>query len=231
MKPRDVPENNGQRIRHQKFFTLVLVNGNIEPEILFHELIHLRISIDKDLASSERSSIHAKYAQTMEMTTDPALGAVTGMNKLRAKLEAAVNNMRALFSGTVDPASTTGISEGWMTNAAITERLINEKFAHQTAASGVGKTKSNESLAKLLAGSVESSFSESVSSTRLQTWKRFRGSQAALDTLRAALDQAILAVFNSIDAQKAQIEAFKTSGPPAPPANMPHPGAFESRPI
>lgn len=228
MFPRDVTENNGQRIRHQKFFTLVLVNGNIEPETLFHELIHLRISIDKDLAPSERSSIHDEYAQTMEMTMDAALGAVTGMNELRAQLEVAVDDMRALFSGTVDPASTAKISAGELTNAAITERLINEKFAHQTAASGFGKTRSNESLAKLLAGSVESSFTEGVSSTRLKKWKEFRGSQASLDRRRAALEQAILAVFNSIDAQKAQIETFKSSGPPAPPANMPHPGAFES---
>src|SRR5690606_891650 len=94
--------------------------------------------------------------------------------------------------------------------------------------SGFGKTRSNASLARLLAGSVESSFAESVSSARLTTWKTFRGSQASLDRRRAALDQAILAVFNSIDAQKAEIEALKAGGQPKPPANMPHPGAFDT---
>lgn len=220
MSPHDVTENNGKRIRHQKFFILVLVGGNIETETLFHELLHLRISIDKDLAEGERSNIYREYAQQLEMATDPALGAVTGMNKKRATLTSAIDALRDLFANDIDPASAAKVTgDAGMANGAVVERLVNEKYANQTAGQAVMKPVTNATIARRYAKSMQDGFASLVSS-RFTTYKTVVGT-ATLDKLTKNVETAILAFFDELDAEKTTIADAKQPSSPAAPAPKP----------
>jgi hypothetical protein len=215
MAPRDVVEDSGKKIRHQKFFTLVLVGGNIETETLFHELLHLRISIDKDLPEGQRSNIYRDYWQLLELGTDPALGAVTGINKQRAAVTKAIDALRDLFTKEIDPASTANVTgDAGMANPAILERLVNEKYANQTATQAVGKSITNATIARRYANSIQDGFAALVSS-RFETYKNVIGT-TKLDKLTKDLENAILAWYDEIDRQQAAAKAATAPAAPAP---------------
>lgn len=68
VKPeKDVPEAGGKRVRHQQ--TYILRGGQASTiESALHELIHLRIMIDRRLPAEKRSSFYDEYTQLIEMT-------------------------------------------------------------------------------------------------------------------------------------------------------------------
>lgn len=235
MAPKDVPEDGGKRIRHQKLFFLNLVpdptgatQGKIDPETVFHELVHMRISIDKDLPEGEQSSFYGEYAQQMALATDPALGIVTQMTDKTTEVRTAIDNLRNLFTSEIDPKSTTEL-QGAQATDKVLERLLNEKYTNQTASKAFkSKDKTNATIARRYAASTRSSMEETCNAARVSEYKRLL-STIELERLTKALETALVALFDHMDQQQQIIQNVKKNGFPSKPANTSDP--MEPRPV
>jgi hypothetical protein len=162
----DIAEAGGKRIRHRKLFTLVLERGKIEAETVLHELIHLRISIDKDLAQAPQSSFSREHDELQQMATDPALGMVTGMSAKHKGLADAVDALRAQFEQ-LDPSAVAKLRAGVAGTDSVIGFLVQEKYANQTAGAAFANKHANATIARGYASAVQSLFEQQIATDRL----------------------------------------------------------------
>ena len=197
---------------------------------LFHELIHVRLIIDRYLPREKQSATFRRFAQLEEMATDEALLIVTGA---APRKEAVIDRIGRLRSW-----HTTFIPGFQVPPAASASRdgdalsfFVNEKFTSDAAYAAFKKPVSNEATARRYAVAFASKFQEAAQDqglfqTLLHARQRAQNSTSLpSDTeIRDSLAAALKALYDALDEQKKQIEAFKQAPPSAPP-----PGAGSSR--
>jgi hypothetical protein len=240
---RNVTAADGKTIRHQETFILRGGRASTITSAL-HELIHLRIMIDRHLPPGERSSFYEEYAERMEMaevldtarfgkqtnvgekSSYGALPIATGLFEREKAVFNRIGTIRSLYIGQDPPAEAAFDKEPTLTPAALIEFLVQEKYVTQTAAAATSRTRSAPSNEKRrYAHAVADRFAGQVSAAGLA---RFR-SGTGQGLLGDAIDQLALAIrqlYDAMDAQLAEAKAF-AHNPPSPPANMPDPRTFE----
>jgi hypothetical protein len=226
----DVVEQSGTRIRHQKIFVLALVNGQIEPETVLHELIHLRISIDKDLPPDAASSFARESSQQYDMATDPALGIVTGMSAKHQTLADSIDAFRQKFAE-FDGAASAKLQEGTAATDRIIEFLVQERYVNQTAGEAFSRRPSNATVARRYTSQIQSLFEDRIDARRLGEARRLGlltdpPVVKALEAVRTAVNN----VYDEIDREKQQAKNFQTNPPGVPPKATDH-QIFENRPV
>jgi hypothetical protein len=244
------PSANGKQVRHDLTFTLR--GGNASSfESALHELIHLRIAIDRVLPADQRSSFFGEYNQLIEMTEVMAtakfgaggtLGDKSSYGALPLaagtweRVKVVLNKMeviRNFFINQDASAQAAFDKEPLLTPAALVEFILQEKYVTQAAAratSRSGSAPNNDTVATRYAGTVTSRFQGFVSP---EAQERIAKSPVGSRMLRDATDSmrvSMKALYDELDQLLRQAqEAAKN--PPAPPANMPDPMMFQWRPL
>jgi hypothetical protein len=245
---KDVTDAGGKTIRHQE--TYILRGGQASTiESALHELIHLRIMIDRHLPAAKRSSFYNEYAKLNEMTevmstakfgknatigqkaSYGALPIVSGLWEQEKIVLQKIAALRALFIGQDADAEAKYDKEPSLSPAALIEFLMQEKYVKQAAGKAVfGNSASNDTVARLygktIAGRFEAGLSEAAQ-TRFTTSSA--GSKLKSDAV-AELLLSIRVLFDAMDKSLKEAKEFEKN-PPKPPDNMPDPVIFEKRPV
>jgi len=245
---KDVPDAGGKTIRHQE--TYILRGGKASTiESALHELIHLRIMIDRRLPAAKRSSFYNEYAKLNEMTevmstakfgknetigqkaSYGALPIVSGLWEQEKVVLQRIAALRSLFIGQDADAEAKYDKEPSLSPAALIEFLVQEKYVKQAAGKAVFKNSaSNETVARLygktIVGQFEAGLSEAAQ-TRFTTSSA--GSKLKSDAV-AELLLSIRVLFDAMDKSLREAKEFEKN-PPKPPDKMPDPIVFEERPV
>ncbi len=241
---------DGKQVLHQNTYILRGSQASTLQSAL-HELIHLRISIDRSLPPAERSSYFEEYNQFMEMSevigtskfgdkgtinekgSYGALPIVTGgwerVKTVLKKIEA----IRGFYLSLDPSAKTTFDNEISLQPATLIEYLIQEKYVTQTAAKATSKSgsaPSNDTVATRYAGIVTERFAGFVTPAA-QTLAQ---GSAIGDNMKSVLvDGFRLSLKNLYDALEAslkQAQEFSKNPPKRPGTLLPN-AVFESRPL
>ncbi|PYI93687.1 MAG: hypothetical protein DME97_05365 [Verrucomicrobia bacterium] len=245
---KNVPDAGGKTIRHQE--TYILRGGQASTiESALHELIHLRIMIDRRLPVAKRSSFYNEYAKLNEMTevmstakfgknatigqkaSYGALPIVSGLWEQEKVVLQKIAALRSLFIGQDADAEAKYDKEPSLSPAALIEFLVQEKYVKQAAGKAVfGNSASNETVARLygktIVGQFEAGLSEAAQ-TRFTTSSA--GSKLKSDAV-AELLLSIRVLFDAVDKSLREAKEFEKN-PPKPPDKMPDPIVFEKRPV
>jgi hypothetical protein len=190
---------------------------------LFHELIHVRLIMDRYLPQAQQSATYAKFAQRLEMASDPALLAVTKTTPKRQAVFDGMQSLRNWYKTFV-----TGFKEppalGPQNDAERYRTLINEYFTNKEAQRAFKKSEPNSSLGRRYAGALRIEFQVAAQDQNLfasLTAARQRAqSSTSLPSDFDVSDQlgvALAALFDALDQQLQDIERFKQSPPPSGP--------------
>jgi hypothetical protein len=244
-----VPSPDGKSIRHQMGY--ILRGGRTSTiESALHELIHLRIMIDRGLPESERSSFYGGYSELNELTevmpeakfgpnqnfvekaNYGALPIVAGTSeKIRIVLRK-IDAIRSFIGSQDAKAFAEFDSDPQLTPAALVEFITQEKYVSQTAAkatSAKGYAPSNDTVATRYARAVWGKFAGHLSDAAQKHLATAVGSS----TMSELLDGLRLSLKNLFDALDQAVSQGKEAlaNPVTPPSNMPNPQIFESRPL
>lgn len=196
-------------VKHRILISLSQTMPN-PVETVFHELIHARIIMDRDLPEGEQSTIFKQFAQMKAIATDPALLIVT---KTGPKRDAVIKNIQRVhaffttFAGFNPPTLPAELSTE--TNY---EFLINEKFTNQTAATAFKNTISNATIARRYANSIAEKFQRAAQSHNMTQLQAALTNQLdKLDDAIAQLAKATEELFKALDEQRDIIEQAKQS--------------------
>jgi hypothetical protein len=243
-----ISDPDGKTVRHQE--TFMLRGGRTTTiETALHELIHLRIMIDRRLPIEKRSSFFNEYAELNEMTevldsakfgkngtTDQkssygALPIVAGTWEHEKNVLAKINAIRELFLNQDAKAAAVFDKEPELTPGALIEFLVQEKYVSQTASKAAAKNmKSNETVARLYARAVVDKFQARVSDEARQRIASSAVGKQMLDDATDALRVAIKRFYDVLDQQLREAKEFEQN-PPSAPGKMPNSDIFESRPL
>jgi hypothetical protein len=192
---------------------------------LFHEFLHLRLRIDQELPDTQRSQTFARYDQQFQMATDKALLQATGATGLKKdvmeKVAAVRNWFQTFVAGFQTPAELSATND-----ESFMQHFIEEKFVSQEAAAAKfspGKKKppvaaplTTGTIARRYAGIVAEAFRQAAAANGLQgavaaaeTRTKASTGLPDLDGLTAQLAATLQKLFDALDAQLAQIAAFK----------------------
>ncbi|HWE84117.1 MAG TPA: DUF4157 domain-containing protein [Terracidiphilus sp.] len=247
-----VPENGGKTIRHKLGF--MLRGGRVSTvESALHELIHMRIMIDRTLPPAERSHYFNEYAKQNELTevmpgtkfgADEkfdkksefgAMPIVAGTTERIGNVLRRISAMRGLIANKDPDAGTKFDADPELAPAALIEFLTQEKYVSQTAAkqtSARGFFPNNDTVARRYARAIMGKFMRSVSE---QAQKAFTGAvgQKELQDRVDFLQAAIKSLFDAVDAASGQAStALGNIGQMAqPPTNPSNTGILENRPL
>lgn len=244
---------DGKTMLHQN--TYILRGGQASTlQSALHELIHLRISIDRSLPPEDRSSFYREYEQAMELsevtqsakfgakgTLDDkasygALPLVTGDWAWAKNLLKKIDAIRTFYIG-LDPAAEAKFDrDPSLSPATLMEYVVQEKYVTQTAARESSKTAkkqgnapSNETVATRYAGIVARRFEgliDPAASARTDS-----GTGRTLENERIAdLTLALRKLYEAIDKSAASAKAAAKNPPPMPDMLLPN-QVFESRPL
>lgn len=244
------PSSDGKQMRHE--VTFVLRGGQASTiESALHELIHLRIAIDRVLPAEERSSFFSEYNELNEMTEvmsaakfgdgsnidqKSSFGALPLVAGTWEKLKIVLRKMEAIrgfFISQDANAASTFDSDALLTPAALIEFITQEKYVTQAAAraaSASGNAPGNETVANRYARAVVGRFEGLVSEAARQ---RIGSSAVGRDKRKDLTDELSLSMrrlYDELDQLIKQAQSFQKN-PPAPPANMPDPMMFQWRPL
>lgn len=251
LKPEEtVTSPDGKQIRHQYIYAL---RGGRASDIrsALHELIHLRIGIDRSLPEAKRSSFFREYNQLNEMSEVTAgakfgataaveqksnygaLALASGNSAQVSVVLKKINALRSFYIGHDAAAEAKFDSEPNVTPAALVEFIAQEKYVTQTAAratSPSGSAPSNEVVATRYARLVAARFGGLIS-VAAQT----RISSSPIGTTQEkdlidALRLAIQRLYDALDKSLKEAEEFKKN-PPAPPPGKFNQSIFETRPV
>jgi hypothetical protein len=249
LKPDEaIPSDDGKKLLHR--FTYILRGGRASSiESALHELIHLRIAIDRSLPEDERSSFFSGYNQLNEMTevmasakfgakgtitekaSYGALPLVTGhWEQVRSVLKK-IEAIRIFYIQQDKDAEAKFNSEKELTPMALIEFLAQEKFVTQTAAKAVsGNAPSNETVATRYARTIINKFAGRISEdaqTRINSSTVGNRQRTELtDELRLSIQR----LYEALDKSLREAKEFEKN-PPERPDNMPNPQVFELRPV
>lgn len=203
----EMVKTNGTGVSQKTTHTLVIrmfskVRGD-PVEILFHELLHARILMDRSLPEGERGETYRRYAQLIELSTGPtAIG--TGTEPRRKAVLQGIARMRSAAK------MVTGFDEKKLDSQHdaknIYEFLINEKFTNQDSAAAFGKSVSNTTVASRYASSVQSLFEQAIQKQGL--WSTYTASgtrkspQEFMNDAEDTLQEALVKLYQSLDDQK-----------------------------
>jgi hypothetical protein len=197
---------------------------------LFHELLHLRLLIDKELPADQRSGTFGRYSLQLQMGTDEALLRATGTWDLKKAVMAKIASVRAWFEAFV-PGFKTPAALSAAGDEEFLQHFIEEKFVNQEAGAAkispgrkkpaVSAPLSTETIARRYAGTVGQVFRVAVDVQNLQAElaaanQRARNSTSlpSLDDVTAELARALKQLFDALDAQLGQIRTFERQPPP-----------------
>lgn len=244
---------DGKTMLHQN--TYILRGGQASTlQSALHELIHLRISIDRTLPPQDRSSFYREYEQAMELsevtqgakfgakgTLDDkasygALPLVTGDWAWAKNLLKKIDAIRAFYIG-LDPAAEAKFDrDPSVSPAALMEYVVQEKYVTQTAARESSKTAkkegnapSNDTVATRYAGIVARRFEgliDPAASARTDSGTGQKLEKERMDDLTLALRK----LYEAIDKSAASAKAAAKNPPPMPDMLLPD-QVFESRPL
>ncbi len=250
VKPEEtILEEGGKRVRHRLGY--ILRGGSASTlESALHELIHLRIMIDRRLPEAKRSSFYKEYAQLAEMTevlpsasfgesgtisqksSYGALPLVTGAwEKLKIVL-GKIEAIRSFVAAQDTKVVAAFANDPELTPAALIEFITHEKYVTQTAARAVsGNAPSNEIVATRYARSVAAKFERHLSEqTRTERIAKSPVGSKLKRELVDGLRLAIQRLYDALDQSLSEAREFEKS-PPSPPPDMPAPRIYESRPL
>ncbi|HSU16113.1 DUF4157 domain-containing protein [Longimicrobium sp.] len=184
---------------------------------IFHELVHARIILDRQLPESERGDTFRRYAQQMEMASDPALLAATGTSPKKAAVISAIQSLRAGLRAV--PGFDESRAARHSSDDELYEFLVNEKFTNTEASTVVGGTATPAGkVAKRYAAAVRSRLQSGLRGDALTTFKA--GKLAGLvDDREKALTDALVALYAALDEQLASIAKMKKEGIPGASPN------------
>jgi hypothetical protein len=245
---KNVSDAGGKTIRHQENY--ILRGGQASTiESALHELIHLRIMIDKHLPAAKRSSFYNEYAKLNEMTevmstakfgknatigdkaSYGALPIVSGLWQQEKVVLQKIAALRSLFIGQDADAEAKYNKEPSLSPAALMEFLIQEKYVKQAAGKAVFQNSaSNETVARLYGKTIVSQFEAGLSEAA-QT--RFTTSAAGSKLKSDAVAELLLSIkvlFDAMDKSLREAKEFEKN-PPKPPDKLPDPVVFEKRPV
>ena len=219
---------SGQTIKHP--IALEIFQSISDPVMtLYHELIHVQLIIDRSLPADQQSETYGKFAQRLEMASDPALLTVTGTTPKREAVFDRFRRLRAWYQTFVSGFQVWPALDG----PADEERyrtLINEYFANKEAQRAFKKPESNASLAKRYAQGVRAQFQiaaqgQGLVSILSQARERAQNSSGGDSDFDVAdqLGTALAALFDALDQQLQQIEEFKQSPPKKVPSGASNP--------
>ncbi|MGH6846598.1 MAG: DUF4157 domain-containing protein [Methylocella sp.] len=192
---------------------------------LFHEFLHLRLRIDQELPDNQRSQTFARYSQQFQMGTDEALLPATGTfdtkKAVMDKISAVRNWFQTFVTGFKTPAVLSSANDGDFLQHFIEEKFVNQEAAAAKISPGAKKPPvaapvTTGKIATRYAGTVADIFRVAANAQGLQgavaaAETRAKASTAlpSLDDLNAQLAAALQRLFDALDAQLAQIAAFK----------------------
>ena len=245
-----VSSPDGKKKTHQ--FTYILRGGRASSiESALHELIHLRINIDRTLPAEERSSFYSGYSQLMEMTevmggtkfgaggdvgkksSYGALPIVSGNWQQVSLVLRKIEALRTFYIGQDASAEKKFDSKPEYTPAALIEFIVHEKYVTQTAAGAVsptGSAPSNETVANRYKRMVDGRFFGLLAEpaqTRINSSPA--GSRQRNDMVEE-LGLAIRRLYDALDKSRAEAHEFEKN-PPKPPADMKPSRTYEPRPL
>lgn len=192
---------------------------------LFHEFLHLRLGIDRELPEDQRSQTFERYGVQFQMVTDEAVLRATGTFALKTavmdKVAAVRNWFQTFVAGFKIPAELSAAKD-----EEFLQHFIEEKFANQEAAAakispGRGRPSvtspiTTATIARRYASTVADLFRQVADAQGLQgtvaaaeARAKASASLPSLDDLNAQLAAALQRLFDALDAQLAQIAAFK----------------------
>lgn len=247
------PSADGKTMLHQN--TYILRGGQASTlQSALHELIHLRISIDRTLPPEDRSSFYREYEQAMELSevtqgakfgakgtledkaSYGALPLVTGDWAWAKNLLKKIDAIRTFYIGLDPTAEAKFDRDPSVSPAALMEYVIQEKYVTQTAARESSKTAkkegnapSNDTVATRYAGIVARRFEgliDPAASARTDS-----GTGQTLENDRIGdLTLALRKLYEAIDKSAASAKAAAKDPPPMPDMLLPN-QVFESRPL
>jgi Domain of unknown function (DUF4157) len=245
-----VTSPDGKKKTHQ--FTYILRGGRASSiESALHELIHLRINIDRTLPAKERSSFYSGYSQLTEMTevmggTKFGAGGDIGKKSSYGALSIVAGNweqvsfvlrkieaLRTFYIGQDANAEKRFDSKPENTPAALIEFIVHEKYVTQTAARAVsptGSAPSNETVANRYKRMVDGRFFGLLAEP---TQTRINSSPVGIrqrNDMVEELGLAIRRLYDALDKSLAQAREFEKN-PPKPPADMKPSRTYEPRPL
>ena len=249
LKPEtDVVSPDGKKVLHPFLYVLRSDSASSIKSVL-HELIHLRISIDRSLPAEQRSSFFREYSQLNEMTevmpgTGFGASGRTGQKSSYGALAIAsgqwervktvldrMEALRSLYIAHDASAEARFDSDPTVAPATLIEFIVQEKYVTQTTArSASGAATSNDTVATRYGRAVDNRFAVSVSAAAL---KRISDSPVGTKQHAELADRLRLAIqrlYGALDLSLREAKEFKKN-PPKPPANMPDPVVFEVRPV
>ncbi len=229
--------------------TFVLRGGNASSfESALHELIHLRIAIDRVLPEDQRSSFFGEYNQLIEMTevmstakfgAGSTLGDKSSYGALPLaagtweKVIVVLNKMEVICNFFINQdanAEAAFDKEPLLTPAALVEFILQEKYVTQAAARATSRSGSPRQRhgGHALCGHGRFPFPGFVSA---EAQERIAKSPVGSRLLRDATDSlrvSMKALYDELDQLLPREEA---KNPPTPPATMPDPIMFQWRPL
>ncbi len=186
-------------------------------EVFYHELVHARILIDKSLPEADRGDTYRRYAQLVEMANDPALLAVTGTTAKKAAVIAALADLRAGVASV--PGFDARKLDASSTVDAVYEFLINEKFTNVESTSVVlGKPLASDAIARRYARAARGKFERGLTGQARTDYEQSK-IHDLIDGRETTLRDALLALYQALDAQLATIASAKKNGIPGASPN------------
>lgn len=173
-------------------------------ETLFHELVHLRLLIDKYLPLDRRSATGQKYGRTLIVATEgenikaPQVLAApkdVAMGPHRRDVLAKIDALRNWFTSHI-PRDKFNPGQV-MSNDELLESLVNEKFTNQMANPRINNT----TVAENYANSVRDKFKDAADPVAYAT-AHYAAKQSLAyddDTFKDQLKYSLLAWYNDID--------------------------------
>lgn len=247
------PSGDGKTMLHQN--TFILRGGRASTlQSALHELIHLRISIDRSLPPQDRSSFYREYEQAMELTevlndakfgtkgnidnktSYGALPLVTGDWEWAKNLLKKIDAIRMFYIGLDPTAEAKFDSDPSLSPATLMEYVVQEKYVTQTAARESSKTAkkagnapSNETVATRYSGLVARRFEGQIAPAASARTDAGTGKKLE-DERMADLTLALRRLYEAIDKSAANAKAAANNPPPMPDMLLPN-QVFESRPL
>lgn len=239
---------NGKKIRHR--LTTILRRGRAATrEAALHELIHLRVAIDRRLPEGERSSFYREYAQLSEMTevlpsasfgkkstvgekaSYGALPLATGTWERLKFVLGKIEKIRAFYIGRDVNAAAAFDKDTELTPAALVEFITQEKYVTRTANIAVGNSPADKELvARRYALKVVQRFGHHLSGHASTNIGNSPVGSEQKEDLVDELRVAIQLLYDALDQSHGEAGKLKKK-PTPPPADMPNPRLFESRPL
>ena len=239
---------DGKKQTHQ-FIYILRGGGASSFRSALHELIHLRIGIDRFLPPEDRSSFFNEYSQLNEMTEvmpGAKFGAQgkTGEKSSYGALAIASDNwervktvlerveaLRSFYIGQDATAAATFDSDPDLAPAKLVEFITQEKYVTQTAAKqDVGNAPTNEAVATLYGRTVADRFGN-----RITTAARTRIDSSSVGKKQEAdlVERLVLAIrllYEALDKSLRQANEFEKN-PPTPPEGVFNQSIYEARPV